>query len=72
MKAISSGSFAQVLAEVVQAEEGASIALLLERHDGSTLSEELPLGPAPRSTGDALAVLHAMWCASAINARRPA
>ena len=52
----------QILAEVLKEEPGAAIALSLTRADGSTVTEELPFAGARRSSGDALAVLHAMRC----------
>ncbi len=53
----------QVLAEVVQTGPHAALELQYTRHDGSAASIPLEFATAETSKGDALAVLHAMWCA---------
>lgn len=42
---------------------GASLALVAVKAAGGELRIELPLDDAPAQQGEALAVLHAMWCA---------
>ena len=58
---------AQVLAEVVQTGPHAAMELQYTCHDGSAASIPLEFAAAETSKGDALAVLHAMWCALADN-----
>ena len=54
----------QVLAEVVQTGPHAAMELRYTTRDGCTASILLEFAAAETSKGDALAVLHAMWCAS--------
>ena len=55
---------AQVLAEVVQTGPHAAMELQYTTHNGSVASIPLEFAAAEQSKGDALAVLHAMWCAA--------
>lgn len=59
----------QVLAEVVQTGPHAAMELQYTRHDGTAASIPLEFSTAEPSEGDALAVLHAMWCAVAAAAQ---
>ena len=54
----------QVLAEVVQTGRHAAMELQYVTHDGNVVSIPLEFAAVEPSKGDALAVLHAMWCAA--------
>lgn len=50
--------------QVTEQKPGASLALVAVKAAGGELRIELPLDDAPAQQGEALVVLHAMWCAS--------
>ena len=56
----------QVLAEVVQTGPHAAIELQYTVHGGDVISIPLVFSAVEPSQGNALAVLHAMWCAAGI------
>jgi hypothetical protein len=54
----------QVLAEVVQTGQHAAMELQYTTYEGDVISIPLEFAAVEPSKGDALAVLHAMWCAA--------